>query len=107
MALTVEEVQEVVAGFDGHLLTGALDEVRDEILRAVEKHKGESMPMPGHSLGKRLGILGEEFGEVCRATTYDNGDEDNLREELIQTAAMAVAWVHALDLARELDPALG
>lgn len=83
---------------DSVLLHGLLGEVKDEIVRAGLKHGPESMAAPGHGLGKRLGILGEEFGEVCRATTYDNGSAENLREELVQTAAMAVAWLHALEL---------
>jgi hypothetical protein len=73
-------------------------EVTDEILRAARKHGEECMASPTLDVGKRLGILGEEYGEVCRATTYDNADRVNLREELIQTAAMAAAWVIALDL---------
>lgn len=40
-------------------------------------------------------ILGEEFGEVCNATFGDGvGD---LREELVQVAAVAVAWIEAID----------
>lgn len=40
-------------------------------------------------------VLGEEFGEVCRA--INDGDLENLREELIQVAAVAVAWVERID----------
>lgn len=40
-------------------------------------------------------VLGEEFGEVCRAINDD--DLANLREELIQVAAVAVAWVERID----------
>jgi hypothetical protein len=81
------------------VLDGVLLEVRNEILRAHAKHGQESMLSPMHSNGKRLAILGEEFGEICRALTYDNGSEANKREELIQTAAMAAAWVVADGLA--------
>ncbi len=48
--------------------------------------------------GTRTLVLGEEFGEVCRAVL--EGDEANLREELIQVAAVAVAWVEAIDRER-------
>ncbi len=72
------------------------DEVISEVLRARRKHGDESMTSLSLDLGKRLGILGEEFGEVCRATTYDGGDEANLREELVQTAAMCLAWLLTL-----------
>jgi hypothetical protein len=47
-------------------------------------------------------ILGEECGEVCRAVlnldrfTTDANRKD-LRSELIQVAAVAVAWVEKLD----------
>lgn len=40
-------------------------------------------------------VLGEEFGEVCRA--WLERDVPNLREELIQVAAVAVAWVEEID----------
>ena len=51
----------------------------------------------------RVTVLGEEFGEVCRAALdVDKGDHPNtarakLRDELIQTAAVAVAYIEALD----------
>jgi NTP pyrophosphatase (non-canonical NTP hydrolase) len=41
----------------------------------------------------KLAVLGEEFGEVCRALVENDG---NLRVELIQVAAVAVAWAEAL-----------
>lgn len=54
-----------------------------------------------------LGILGEEFGELCEAineTVFDNGPEarlkggyDNMRAEAVQLAAVAVAFVEMLD----------
>jgi NTP pyrophosphatase (non-canonical NTP hydrolase) len=39
-------------------------------------------------------ILGEEVGEVAKAT-LDSVQE--LREELIQVAAVAVSWIEAID----------
>jgi len=46
---------------------------------------------------ERLSILGEEFGEVCRALTYDSGEGNvELRKELIQLAAMAACWAGVL-----------
>jgi hypothetical protein len=41
-------------------------------------------------------VLGEEFGEVCRALN-DGEDPSALRAELIQVAAVAVAWVERID----------
>lgn len=40
-------------------------------------------------------VLGEEFGEVCQA--WLERDTDNLRVELIQVAAVAIAWIENLD----------
>ena len=54
-----------------------------------------------------LGILGEEYGELCEAineTVFDNGPEArakggyaNMRAEAVQLAAVAVAFVEMLD----------
>lgn len=71
--------------------------MEDEIIRAVDKHGYEQTPlsaaMPDH---QKLIILVEEVGEVARAMTYDEGNRDKLREELIQTATMAAAWAMSL-----------
>ena len=42
----------------------------------------------------KAAILTEETGEVVRAVL--DWDNDNLRDELIQVAAVAVAWLEAL-----------
>lgn len=46
-------------------------------------------------------VLSEEAGEVAKETLHLNyegtGTIEHLREELIQVAAVAVAWVEALD----------
>lgn len=44
---------------------------------------------------ERLAILAEEFGEVARAIC--EGDLANMREELVQVAAVALSWVQGLD----------
>lgn len=51
-----------------------------------------------------LGILGEEFGEVCQAATdaFMQGrtkpvEYDEYRSELIQVAAVAVSMIECLD----------
>lgn len=41
-----------------------------------------------------LPILLEEFGEVARA--MQNGDQENFREELVQVAAIAIAWISGI-----------
>src|SRR5690606_23972876 len=40
-------------------------------------------------------ILGEEFGEVCKAVQH--GDVNNLIEELVQVAAVAQAFFEQID----------
>lgn len=48
-------------------------------------------------------VLAEEFGEVAQAVLNRTGQshdgDDNLREELIQVAAVAAAWVEGIDAA--------
>ncbi len=54
-----------------------------------------------------MGILGEEFGELCQAvneTVFNNGPVErekggyeNMRTEAVQVAAVAVAFIEMLD----------
>lgn len=50
-----------------------------------------------------LAVLTEEIGEVAKAVlvteklSQGTADDDNLRTELIQVAAVAVAWIEKLD----------
>lgn len=46
-------------------------------------------------LKSKISILGEEFGEICKAR--NERDWDNLRTECIQTAAVAVAMIEGVD----------
>lgn len=57
--------------------------------------------MPGGDT-MRYAVLGEEVGEVANAILEGSGDDD-LREELVQVAAVAVAWVEAIDARRAED----
>ena len=76
-------------------------EVAAERIRAHAKHGATSMEsMPINDL-TRLAILIEEVGEVAKEfneARHDGRDVDPLalRKELIQTAAMAIAWADAL-----------
>jgi NTP pyrophosphatase (non-canonical NTP hydrolase) len=61
-----------------------------------------------HSWGKWLGILGEEFGEVCQAINRihfpkdaKETDADNLYKELIQLAAVAAAMAEQFKESQE------
>lgn len=54
---------------------------------------------------RRFTVLGEEFGEVARSlleTGYGGpeGGDAHLRSELVQVAAVAVAWIEAIDARR-------
>lgn len=42
-----------------------------------------------------LGVLGEEYGEVCK--DWLERQPAKMRAELIQVAAVAVAWIEELD----------
>ena len=46
-----------------------------------------------HDDFKWLSILAEEFGEIARG--LNDGDQENAQEEIIQTAAVCVAWLEA------------
>ena len=85
-----------------------LREVSDERMRQ-ERLKAEgrfSMTCAdAMSNGARLAVLIEEVGEAARALlelgvdgeeSYDKHGKD-LRQELLQVAAVAVAWVEGLD----------
>lgn len=46
-----------------------------------------------------LPTLGEEFGEVCRALTLEQGDPARLRAELIDLLGVAWMWIDSIDRA--------
>jgi len=50
---------------------------------------------PTVTSGHKLSVLTEEVGEVARALN-DNEPKENLKAELIQVAAVAVAWAESL-----------
>jgi hypothetical protein len=85
----------VIEGLDELISTKLLTLTVAEMKRAHEKHGPDSMLSPGKDRGTRLAILMEEVGEVARAMTYDEGDDENLHDELVQVAAMALSWLHA------------
>jgi hypothetical protein len=64
---------------------------------AVNKHGLENTPLGPFPDVLRLPILGEEFGEVCRALTYDQ-DPGRLELELEDVGAVAVMWLMAKEL---------
>lgn len=81
------------------------DEVRLERERAHAKHGAKSCEAWPADDPIRLAILTEETGEVARvfneACLADAElDLDQLRAELIQVAAVAIAWADKIDLER-------
>ena len=75
-------------------------DVHSERVRAHVKHgaNGNSREDAQWDNAEWLPILMEELGEVAHWWTYDTDKEiDELRDELIQVAAMACAWIAAID----------
>jgi len=83
------------------LLEVVAERARQERLKAEGRFRFSCADVE-MSNGERLAVLGEEFGEVARAfletqrLANDRHNKD-LRAELIQVAAVAVAWVEGLD----------
>jgi NTP pyrophosphatase (non-canonical NTP hydrolase) len=71
---------------DGKLTRLVLDMLADERGRQDAKW-GEQ----NHDPAYWLAILGEEFGEVCKAVC--EGKQDEYREELVHVAAVAVSMI--------------
>lgn len=91
--------------------TQVYSDVDDERARAHKKHgaKGNSREDAHWTNNEWLPILMEEVGEAAHELTYDAKSvfTDNqleakrieLRKELVQVAAMACAWIEAIDRA--------
>ncbi len=89
------------------LLDRALHDVRLERGNQIGKWGGreaDGVENPGQSNYVRLRVLAEEFGEVAEAMgrPEDGNGKGDLRKELIQVAAVCVAWVEGLDDAESL-----
>ncbi|HYW86820.1 MAG TPA: hypothetical protein VFB50_03570 [Chloroflexota bacterium] len=84
--------------------TRVYTDVHDERERAHAKHgaKGNSREDQPWTEKEWLPILVEEVGEVAHLLTYDvvyMGEQHRIemRKELVQVAAMACAWIDAID----------
>jgi len=83
------------------------ERIRQEMIGATKRSLGIDWrscadPEMAGGDGTRFLVLGEEVGEVANAVleaSYgaDGAGDRHLREELIQVAAVAVAWIEALD----------
>jgi len=77
-------------------------DIHEERERAHAKHgpHGNSRENAHWKNREWLPILVEEVGEIAHELTYDvqsQGKMDRLRAELVQVAAMAAAWINAID----------
>jgi len=85
-------------------LEKVIGDVLDERFRQDRKW---GMPQPAMKTpGRALAVLGEEFGEACKAAVEMDAAEtpdgalvwrDSLRTELVQVAAVAVSIIEHLD----------
>lgn len=78
---------------------------RMAVLRDVSRERTSQDQKWGeqnHTLLYWLGILGEEYGEVCKAV-IEHLSVDDVREELVQVAAVAVAAIEYIDRQRRKD----
>lgn len=83
-------------------MSDLLNPTRARILRAVSEERDRQDAKWGGIPGIErrddhtyAAVLGEEFGEVCRAWLERRTDE--LLDELVQVAAVAIAWAEELD----------
>ena len=70
--------------------------VEDELQKAIKKH-----PDYPTDMYKQVAILNEESGEVTKAVLHyhdEGGSLADVREELLQTAAMCMRMLNALDV---------
>jgi NTP pyrophosphatase (non-canonical NTP hydrolase) len=68
--------------------------VDKELIRAKKLH-----PAYPDNIFEKLAIITEESGEVAKAVLkykYENGDFQNIKTELIQTAAMCIRMYESL-----------
>jgi NTP pyrophosphatase (non-canonical NTP hydrolase) len=73
---------------------------RHKILSDVDMERDRQMEKWGeqrHPATYWVCILTEEVGEVAQACISDKAMIDDLRQELVQTAAVAVAWLECID----------
>lgn len=88
------------------------DRAADAFISLIEERQRQEdkWGQQNHNDFEWCAILGEEFGEAAKHVADQriaDGDivgtteEEMLREELVQVAAVAVAWVEAIDRRRE------
>jgi NTP pyrophosphatase (non-canonical NTP hydrolase) len=66
----------------------------DIVRRILEERKRQDEIHINNDVDEYLAIMVEEVGEVSRAILIN--DRDNLIEELVQVAAVAIRWMESL-----------
>ena len=69
------------------------ERLRQTKLWGTEAFQTRASGNPGYNRSKCI-VLTEEIGEVAKAVLEE--DSENLREELIQVTAVAMAWLETL-----------
>lgn len=87
-------------------MSRAIDDVITERVRQINKWGGpesDGIENPSCPNPVRLRVLVEEVGEVAEAMgrPEDGNGRHDLRSELVQVAAVAVAWIEGLDGEKE------
>ncbi len=82
-------------------------DISQELARQYYRHPDDHIGLPHWRPSERLAILTEEVGEVAGEVTIAlapvkrpeirDRQREALREELVQVAACAIAWIQALD----------
>lgn len=80
-------------------ILGLVADERDRQIAKWGGRDGDGVENPNMSNYVRLRVLAEEFGEVAEAMgrPEDGNGKRDLRTELIQTAAVCVAWLEAME----------
>jgi NTP pyrophosphatase (non-canonical NTP hydrolase) len=70
------------------------EKILEELVRERKRQNMLHSTFPKDEF-KRLGILLEEVGEVAKG--LNDGNKENLKEELIQVASVCVRWLEILE----------
>jgi len=90
--ILLEDVVFPIGGID----TECLQELQEDALKQVKAERSRQdikFGLQRHEQSRWISILGEEFGEVCKASL--EGKDIEYRDEMIQVAAVAVAAVES------------
>lgn len=96
------------AGFNTEYAQLAMEMIFGERRRQVKLGRAGKIPHACEAAdtdwGYRIGVLGEEYGEVCKEHIEDNSNSHNMLTECIQVAAVAMACAEGLMRRHGMDP---